>query len=317
MPRWDRLLYYHHPLYLQHLQGIEHPECPKRLKVITRHLTETKLFEKIVLKQAQPVEKKWVLTNHDEHHFAAVEQAVQAAPQVLDGGDTVVTEHSLQAALLAAGAAVAGVDDLIHGNAAAVFCAVRPPGHHAEFDRAMGFCLFNNVAIAARYAIDRHSLQRVFILDWDVHHGNGTQNSFYDMAEVYFCSIHQAPLYPGTGHANERGRGLGLGYNLNIPLPAGCDDQVYFTVLQDKIIPELIRYRPDLLIISAGFDAHTDDPLAGMQVSTEGFGKMTTMLRDAMKTINNDKILSVLEGGYHQINLAESVEAHLYALAEE
>lgn len=317
MQKWKRLIYYHHPHYLRHLQGINHPECPQRLKVINKYLASSEIQEQLNRQEAVEVDKKWVFVNHDAHYVSTVEAAVANAPQVLDGGDTVVTEHSLRAAYLAAGAAVAGVDDLMNGQAEAVFCAVRPPGHHAEFDRAMGFCLFNNVAIAARYALDRYALQRIFILDWDVHHGNGTQNSFYDMADVYFCSVHESPLYPGTGYKDERGRGLGLGYNLNVPLPAGCGDETYLEVMEKQIVPEILQYRPDLLIISAGFDAHNDDPLAGMEVTTDGFRQMTKMLRNAMKDLKNDRILSVLEGGYHQINLAESLVAHLTALAEE
>ncbi len=215
------------------------------------------------------------------------------------------------------GACLAGVDDLLNNRASSVFCALRPPGHHAEHAEAMGFCLFNNSAIAARYALDRYSLQRVFILDWDVHHGNGTQNSFYDSAEVYFCSIHEWPLYPGSGARDERGRGLGKGYTLNIPLLAGGGDEEYLEALRDQIIPEIRHYRPDLLIISAGFDAHEDDPLAQMQVSTNCYREMTRLVRQAMREINGGKILSVLEGGYHHHNLADSVQAHLEALVEE
>ena len=259
---------------------------------------------------------KWIATNHDAEYIQKVQAACEEAPAVLDGGDTIITSQSYSAAIHGVGACLSGIDDLVNDVVDSVFCAVRPPGHHAEYKEAMGFCLFNNVAIAARYALDRYSLQRIFILDWDVHHGNGTHYSFYGDSEVYFCSTHQWPLYPGTGRAEDRGRGVGEGYTLNIPLPARCGDDRYLAILKDDIIPALRHYNPYLLIISAGFDAHEDDPLAEMNVSTEGFREMTRLLKAEMKEINGGKILSVLEGGYHHHNLAESVLAHLEALVE-
>lgn len=314
--RWQDLILYEHSIFREHLRGIRHPENPHRLEIIMEHLTARGILEKVVVKRPSPAERKWIELNHSPKYIRFVEEACAQAPAVLDGGDTVVTARSYEAALHAVGACLAGVDDLMNDRAKAVFCAVRPPGHHAEYDQAMGFCLFNNVAIAARYALDRYALQRIFILDWDVHHGNGTQNSFYRMAEVFFCSIHQWPLYPGTGAAQEQGEGLGKGYTLNIPLPPGRTDETYLRAIREQVIPAMERYRPDLLIISAGFDAHADDPLAEMMVSTEGFREMTRLLRRAMIPLNGGKILSVLEGGYHQQNLADSVLAHIEALTE-
>ncbi len=314
---WRKLIFYYHPVFLEHLPGLRHPENPERLNMIVRHLQEKNIWEQLQVAAPPAADLKWIETNHSPSYIRSVEEACRRAPLILDGGDTVVTARSYEAALHAVGACLAGVDDLLNGRAGSVFCALRPPGHHAEHAEAMGFCLFNNAAIAARYALDRHSLQRVFILDWDVHHGNGTQNSFYDSAEVYFCSIHEWPLYPGSGARDERGRGLGKGYTLNIPLLAGGGDEEYLEALRDQIIPELRHYHPDLLIISAGFDAHEDDPLAQMRVSTNGYREMTRLLRQTMQPINGGKILSVLEGGYHHHNLAESVQAHLEALVEE
>ena len=314
---WEKLFFYYHPIFLEHLAGVRHPENPERLNVIIRHLQEKHIWGKITLKMPQPVDVKWIKTNHSASYIESVEKACTRAPMVLDGGDTLVTEYSYEAALHAVGACLQGVDDLLADRTNSVFCAVRPPGHHAEFAEAMGFCLFNNVAIAARYAIDRYSLQRVFIIDWDVHHGNGTQHSFYDQAEVFFCSIHQSPLYPGTGMAHETGRGVGKGYTLNIPLPPRSGDEVYLMVINEQILPALRHYRPDLLIISAGFDAHKDDPLAEMELSTDAYRQMTRLFREEMKSFNGGKILSVLEGGYHHENLAESVVAHLEVLVED
>ncbi len=314
---WERLHFYFHPIFLEHLKGLRHPENPNRLKIIIDHLKENNLWEKLQILTPKAAELKWIETNHSSAYIEGVRKACEHAPVVLDGGDTLVTEKSYQAGLYAVGACLAGIDDLVNERANAVFCAVRPPGHHAEFDEAMGFCLFNNVAIAARYAIDRYALQRIFILDWDVHQGNGTHHSFYSTPEVYFCSIHQWPLYPGIGSAKERGRGLGKGYTLNIPLPQDSADEIYLKVLTEQILPEMRLYRPDLLIISAGFDAHANDPLAQMLLSTEAFREMTRMVRKEMQAINGGKILSVLEGGYHHKNLAESVQAHLEALVEK
>jgi acetoin utilization deacetylase AcuC-like enzyme len=314
---WNTLHFYYHPVFLEHLSGLRHPENPERLIMIIDYLKQQGVWEQLPVKTPPSAELKWIETNHDVAYIQSIKNLSQRAPALLDGGDTIITTQSFSAALHAAGACLAGINDLMNGRANTVFCAVRPPGHHAEYKEAMGFCLFNNVAIAARYALDRYSLQRIFILDWDVHHGNGTQDSFYNVAEVFFCSIHQWPLYPGTGRAEEKGHGVGLGYTLNFPLPPHNGDDRYLAILREEIIPALRRYHPDLLIISAGFDAHRDDPLAPMNVSTEGFREMTRLLRREMKQINGGKILSVLEGGYHHENLAASVLAHLEALVEE
>ncbi|NIW80781.1 MAG: histone deacetylase [Calditrichae bacterium] len=314
---YENLIFYYHPVFLEHLSGIQHPENPDRLRTIVNYLREQHVWDKLQVKPPPQAEIKWIETNHSSAYIRSVEEACQRAPAVLDGGDTVVTSQSYQAALHAVGACLSGVDDLMNDRTDSVFCAVRPPGHHAEYDRAMGFCLFNNIAITARYALDYYSLQRVFILDWDIHHGNGTHYSFNHRPEIFFCSVHQWPLYPGTGAADERGQGVGEGYTMNIPMPPGESDESYLAVLKDKIIPALRHYRPDLLLLSAGFDAHEDDPLAEMRVSTEGYRQMTQLLRQEMKNLNGAKILSVLEGGYNQQNLAKSVLAHLEALVEE
>lgn len=314
---WKNLHFYYHPIFLEHLKNIRHPENPQRLEIILKYLQEHGIWEQLTVKTPEKADLRWVKMNHSSSYIQSVEAACKRAPAILDGGDTLVSEKSYEAALYAVGACLMGIDDLMSGTVDNVFCAVRPPGHHAEHAEAMGFCLFNNVAIAARYAIDRYALQRVFILDWDVHQGNGTHHSFYHNYEVYFCSIHQWPLYPGIGAADERGKGVGKGYTLNIPLPPECGNYEYLRVLKEQVLPEIRLYHPDLLIISAGFDAHDDDPLAQMRVTTDGFRQMTRMVRNEMKQINGGKILSVLEGGYHHENLAASVLAHLEALVEE
>lgn len=313
---WSDLALYFHPTCLQHLRGVPHPENPGRLEAISRKLQESGVWSMVQLKEPRPAERYWIEHNHSPEYIDRIARACRQGTIVLDGGDTVVTPGSWDAALLAVGAALEGVDDLMAGRARAVFCAVRPPGHHAERDTAMGFCLFNNVAIAAHYALHQHGLSRVFILDWDVHHGNGTQNSFLERSDVFYCSLHQWPLFPGTGRAEERGKGPGEGYTLNIPLPPYQGDRVYLARLREQVLPALRRYRPQLLIISAGFDAHEGDPLASMEVSTAGFARMTQLVRRDMEKLAPGRILSVLEGGYHPAHLSESVLAHMQALVE-
>jgi acetoin utilization deacetylase AcuC-like enzyme len=311
---WNNLIFYYHPIFQQHLVGVQHPEKPQRLQIIIDYLKERQIWDKIQIKSPQPAELKWIESNHSSEYIEHVKQACLKSPAILDGGDTIVTEKSFQAALYASGSALNGIDDLLQGNAKSVFCAVRPPGHHAEYAYAMGFCLFNNVAIAARYAIEGYGLSRIFILDWDVHHGNGTQNSFEDDPKVFFTSLHESPLYPGTGSISEIGRGKAEGFNRNFPIVSGSGDEDYISILNSKIIPLLDEFQPELLIISAGFDAHRNDPLASMNLSTKCYGQMTLILREEMLKHNDGKLLSVLEGGYHLEHLAESVYAHLEAL---
>jgi acetoin utilization deacetylase AcuC-like enzyme len=314
---WSRIAFYYHLIFLEHLHGVRHPENPERLELIKDYLIEKGVWDSMQVKTPQPADIKWIEATHSSEYVRFVKAACEKAPQILDGGDTVVTTKSHEAALYAAGACIMGVDDLLNNQAHAVFCAVRPPGHHAEFAHAMGFCLFNNVAIAARYALRNYGLKRIFILDWDVHHGNGTHNTFEYSNEVFFCSIHQSRLYPGSGDSSETGKGDGEGFTLNFPLPAGSGDKDYLSLLNKKIIPELHKFNPELLIISAGFDAHDEDPLASMKLSTECYGEMTKLLHSAMQEHNGGKILSVLEGGYHLSHLAESVFTHLQAFVRE
>jgi acetoin utilization deacetylase AcuC-like enzyme len=230
---------------------------------------------------------------------------------MLDEGDTFAVWASFEAAARAAGAAVQAVDAVAGGEVNAAFCAVRPPGHHAERDRPMGFCLFNSVAVAARYAQQVRGIERVAIVDWDVHHGNGTQHIFEDDPVVFYCSVHQYPVYPGTGSRSERGIGRGEGATLNIPLPAGTGEPEYLRVFTEEIVPALEAFRPGLLLISAGFDAHKDDPLGGMRLEDASFSRFTELLQPVAP------IVSLLEGGYNLSALARSTERHLLALLGE
>jgi len=294
---------------LHHRTPPGHPEQPARIGTLLRHLGESGLDTYAERLQPRAAEEGALLRVHAPAHVDGLRRACAGGGGMLDEGDTFAVEESWQAALVAAGAVLTAVDAVCAGGVPAAFCGVRPPGHHAERDRPMGFCLFNSAAVGARYAQERHGQGRVAILDWDVHHGNGTQHIFEDDPDVLYCSLHQYPFYPGTGAREERGTGKGLGATVNIPLPAGTGEAAYLRAFDDEVLPALERFRPDLLIVSAGFDAHRDDPLGGMKLTEASFGAFTRRIRDVAP------VVSVLEGGYHLDALARSVEAHLLALA--
>ncbi len=253
----------------------------------------------------------WIAQVHSPGHLSRLERLQPGTGIVRIDADTLMSSESYCVAKLAVEGTLAAADGIMTGQFTNAFCAVRPPGHHAEANRAMGFCLLNNVAIAARYLQHRHGLKKIMIIDWDVHHGNGTQHIFEEDPTVFYFSIHQFPLYPGTGRADEHGRGAGEGYTLNCPLPPGKGDDEYMTVFEKSLRPAVEAFRPDFILISAGFDAHRDDPLANMGVTEEGFGEMTRMVKDWARVHCEGRVLSCLEGGYHLDALARSVECHL------
>ncbi len=290
-----------------------HPERPERLVAILQRLRAEGLLAGRAVVEPEPASVETVALIHDSAYIASVEAFARMGGGWIDP-DTFVCPASYDVALLAVGAAVAAVDRVLDGRVARAFALVRPPGHHAEPSRAMGFCLFNNIAVAAQHALSHRGLARVAILDWDVHHGNGTQAAFYETDSVLFVSIHQWPLYPGTGRADETGRGRGLGYTLNLPLPPGTGDRAYFDLFDRVIGPRLAEYRPELLLVSAGFDAHRDDPLAAMEVTEEGFAGMAARVRRWADALCGGRLALVLEGGYNLSALAASVEATLRAL---
>jgi acetoin utilization deacetylase AcuC-like enzyme len=308
-----------HPDYLRHDAGRGHPESPERLKAIEAHLHKTGLMDQVTgVAVAHPDETTlapWIDAVHAPGYREALHRAVPTQGTRYLDADTGLSPGSWPAALTAAGGMLSAVDAVMSGRVANAFCAVRPPGHHAESGRGMGFCLFNNVAIAARYLQRHHTIGKVAIVDWDVHHGNGTQEIFYDDPTVLYVSTHQHPLYPGTGSEAETGKGAGKGYTLNCPMPAGRDDDDYAAVFVNTVIPALKAFGPDFILISAGFDAHRDDPLAGMNVTEAGFGEFTRLVRQAADHSAHGRIVSCLEGGYNLSALARSVEAHLLALS--
>ncbi|GMU93083.1 MAG: histone deacetylase [Candidatus Hydrogenedentota bacterium] len=289
-----------------HVNGPGHPECPERLDAIREAFRANRIEYEPV--DAKPAAREDLLRVHSASHIDTIERTCSTGAEYPDP-DTQMVKASWDAALLAAGGAIAACEAVLDGGVDNAFCAIRPPGHHAERDRAMGFCLFNNVAVAARWLRDVRAVKRVAIIDWDVHHGNGTQHSFYDDDTVYYASIHQHPLYPGTGFPNERGKN---NTNLNVQMAWGYGPEEWLDALTTKVLPELETFRPDFLLISCGFDAHRLDPLAAQRLESDTYAEMTRRV----KGLAGGRIVSLLEGGYHLGAVGESAVAHFKALQE-
>ncbi len=300
----------YHPDYLLHDSGPYHPERPDRLRAIIAGLETSDLMASLLRIEPRPATDRWITTVHTPAYLGWLEAASKQAPVQLDP-DTRLAQESLRVARLAAGGVLAAVDAVVAGRTGNAFAAVRPPGHHALPGRAMGFCLLNNVAIAARYAQQEHGLKRVLIVDWDVHHGNGTQAMFYDDPSVLYFSTHQFPYYPYTGEAKEMGIGEGEGTTVNVPLVAGSGDTEIVEAFRDKLVPVADKFKPDFVLISAGFDAHRDDPLAGLDVTAEGYGSLTRIVIEIARRHAGGRIVSALEGGYRLEALSDSVVAHV------
>lgn len=303
------------PRYAQHTFE-DHPENAERLRAIEAALDSPALGLREFLLHFDPVPATWaqIEAAHTKRYVQALERVMRQAPGYIDSAPTYIVPESFEIARLAAGGAIRAVDAVIDGEARAAFALVRPPGHHAVADRAMGFCLFNNIAIAARHAQAR-GLGRVAIVDFDVHHGNGTQDIFYNDATVFFASTHQYGwgFYPGTGAAKETGTGPGAGFNLNIPLPPAVGDTVFERLFEQILGPALARFQPQLLLVSAGFDAHWLDPLASLQLTLDGYRRLATHLNTLAAQHCGSKIVFVLEGGYHLQALAGGVTAVIRA----
>ncbi len=311
----NRIGFVYHEDYLEHDTGPDHPERPDRLRAVVDHLGKSETWKHLEQIRPVPATLDWVEKAHPLSHIESIERRCLSGETVLDSGDTHVCGRSYGVALLAAGGVLNAVQTVLEGKLKAAFCAVRPPGHHAETETVMGFCLFNNVAIGARYAQKKFGIGRVAILDWDVHHGNGTQEIFWTDPSVLYISTHQYPLWPGTGASNESGEGAGEGFTVNCPMRPSSGEAEYFEAFRERIMPALHKFRPELLMISAGFDAHKDDPLANINLTERSFARMTEFAAEIATKYCGGRIVSVLEGGYHLPALAKSVEAHLDVLA--
>lgn len=302
--------------YLLHDTGPGHPERPDRLRAIWEHLKRTDLFPSLLLLKPEPSSVESIYLVHDQDYVRRVKETCEADAPYIDSLDTAICSDSYEIALLAVGGVLRLIDAVFRGEARNGFALVRPPGHHAERDLSLGFCLFNNVAIGARYAQKNYGIRRILIVDWDVHHGNGTQHAFEDDPDVFYFSAHQYPFYPGTGNSSEKGVGKGLGKTLNIPFPQGTGDRDYLAPFETIFLPQARDFKPELILISAGFDAHREDPLAGLALTEEVYREMTKKLKEIARVSAKERIVSVLEGGYNLEALASSVEAHLRALTE-
>jgi len=300
---------YEHPIFLEHVTPDSHPERSDRIRAINVAL-EHPNFERLERRQAPQASEDAVLLAHPEEHLIAVMRQVPEEEGEINQleADTYASSKSLQAALTGIGGAMAAVDDVFTGRADNVFVAARPPGHHAEKSTAMGFCFFNNAAIAARHAQKAHGAERVAIVDWDVHHGNGTQDIFWDDASVLFCSTHQMPLYPGSGAKDEKGAHNTI---VNAPLSPNVGSDHFREAFKSRVLPALADFRPDLIIISAGFDAHHRDPLAQINLTGEDFDWATGRVLELADRYAKNRVVSLLEGGYDLEGLAESAGMHI------
>lgn len=288
-----------------------HPERPDRLVAMDEAIDAFSAeIERVAPRPAEPDE---ILRVHDDRLLAALESTRGRAPGRLDA-DTYFGPSSFDVARLAAGSCVDLARAVMGGEVSRALAAVRPPGHHAEADRAMGFCLFNNVAIAVRALQAEDPAARILVFDWDVHHGNGTQHVFESDRDVLYVSTHQFPFYPGTGDFGEAGRDAGLGATLNVPMPGGCGDAEYVGIVQRVVVPAAVAFAPDLIVVSCGFDAHRDDPLASMEIGLEGYRAMAALMRSLADTLCGGRILFVLEGGYSLLGVREGTRAVLESL---
>lgn len=302
--------------FLRHKTGAHHPERPARLEAIRRAIEKADLWRRCHIIDPVAIDESSIAWIHNDHYVKRLRNACEHGYPYIDTPDSAICGESEQIARLAAGAVVRVVDEVMSGRANNGFCAVRPPGHHAEHDRSLGFCLYNNIAIAAEHAVRKHNLARVAILDWDVHHGNGTQHTFERRSDVLFISVHGHPdyVYPGTGYSDEKGIDEGQGFTMNIPMMPESDNGAYDQVFQELVLPKIDRFRPELILISCGFDAHRLDPLAPIKLDSDSFGWMTRILLELAESHCGGKLVSILEGGYHLDATGESAVAHLAEL---
>ncbi|MGA1529494.1 MAG: histone deacetylase [Kiritimatiellia bacterium] len=304
------------PVCKQHLVGEDHPECPERYDAIYLALCRSGLIDHLQKIPCRSALDEEILLAHTPAYLELVKREIAEGRDWLSTGDTPVSRGSLDAALYAVGGVLNAVEAVVTGKVKNAFCLVRPPGHHATSGRGMGFCLFNNIALAARYAQAKQGIERILIVDWDVHHGNGTQDIFYRDGSVFYYSLHQSPLYPGTGAVEEIGEGEGHGATLNVPLAAGADGRAFMRSLESDLAPAMAYFRPELVLISAGFDAREGDPLGGFILQDEDFAAMTAFVLKLAARYANGRVVSMLEGGYNLGGLASAAVAHIQAMSD-
>ncbi len=303
------------PIYKKHFAGAGHPESPQRLEAVMDLIEKTNFAGHLEIVKPRQATDEEILTVHTERYLQQVRNDIDSGRRMLSMGDTDVCGVSLDAAVKAAGGICLAVDHVVSGKHRNAFCAVRPPGHHSGAERGSGFCVFNNVAIAARHAQKKHDISRVLIADWDVHHGNGTQETFYADPSVLFFSTHQWPLYPGTGRPDETGSGQGAGTTINCPFRFGAGRDEIVGAFRDKLIPAADRFKPELVLISAGFDSRTEDPLGGFELTDDDFVELTKIMLGIAQKHASSRLVSTLEGGYYPEGLAKAVAAHCRTLA--
>ncbi len=313
MPRQTAI--FKDPLFMEHDPGFGHPESLDRLQVIYEMLDQPEQQDRYLLPSFAPATDEILALNHTKPHLARVAATDGKTFASLDP-DTTTSAKSHAAARLAAGAVVEAVKMVVSGEADNGFALVRPPGHHAEADHTSGFCLFNNIAIAAHYALENLGLERILIVDWDLHHGNGSQHSFYDTNQVLYFSTHQYPYFPGSGAVTETGSGAGKGYTINVPLPGGQDDQAYARIFNELLAPVARSYQPELILVSAGFDISLGDPLGLMSVSNDGFAYLTGVVQSLADELCSGRLVLALEGGYDLAGLRSGVAAVLRELRD-
>ena len=302
------------PIYREHLAGRDHPERPERFDAVYQALQKAGVLEHVARIEPRAATEEEMLLCHTREYLRTAQHDVEAGYASLTTGDTDITRNSWDVAHKAAGGVLNAVDAVMTGKARNAFCAVRPPGHHATPNRGMGFCLLNNIAIGARYAQRKHGVERVLIYDWDVHHGNGTQDIFYSDPTVFYCSTHQWPLYPGTGRADETGAGAAKGTKMNFPFPAGSGRKEILGAVEEALTPAARRFRPDLVMISAGFDSRIGDLLGSFTLTDRDFTDLTRAMMAMAAEHAGSRVVSVLEGGYTLSGLASAALAHVQAL---
>lgn len=306
-----------HPIYRDHLVGRQHPERPERYDAVAEGLSKAGLLQAALRIPPRVATEDEMLLCHTRHYLHLAQKDIESGYSSLSTGDTDVTPNSWEIARRAAGGVLNAVDAVLTGEARNAFCVVRPPGHHATLNRGMGFCILNNAAIAARYAQKTHAVERVLIVDWDVHHGNGTQDIFYSDPTVFYFSTHQWPLYPGTGRRDETGAGAAEGTTMNFPFPAGSGRKEILGAVEQVLAPAAGHFRPDLVLISAGFDSRFGDLLGGFTLTDKDFADLTHAVMNIAARHGRSRVVSLLEGGYTLSGLASAAVAHVEALMTE